>query len=185
MKTIMRFALVLMLVAALSSSAFAAETGTAEGDYNIPVTGSSQSGFNPDVISVDIVWGSMNFSYAASSIGTWDPNAHGYVGATAGGWSTNKAPITVTNHSNAAIGAAFSFTAASGTDVSGTFYTKAADDAYSPITSTVKKLMLASAEGTTVAKAPTGSIHFAITDGTISESVGVLGNITVTITNEH
>lgn len=186
MKKIICFASVFLLIASLSLGAFASETGANEGSYNIPITGSYQPGSgDSEVISADIVWGAMDFRYCAPSAGTWSPDTHGYVGATDGGWSTDKAEITVTNHSNTAIDATFTFAATGGTDITGTFYFKDKNGAYNALNSNVKKLMLASAEGTTVAEAPTGSIHFAITDGTIAENVPSLGNITVTIAKEH
>ncbi|MBR5572471.1 MAG: hypothetical protein IKV99_07520 [Oscillospiraceae bacterium] len=64
------------------------------------------------IYSVDITWGSMEFTYTAASEGTWNPATHQFDNAVPRQWShandANK--ITVTNHSNAPITAEFAFT---------------------------------------------------------------------------
>ena len=64
------------------------------------------------IYSVDITWGSMEFTYTAASEGTWNPATHQFDNIVPGKWShaddANK--ITVTNHSNAPITAEFAFT---------------------------------------------------------------------------
>ncbi len=182
MKTITRFALVLMLVAALSLSALASETITVEGNYNIPISGTYQpSSSDAEVVSVDIAWGSMNFRYAAPSAGTWDPETHGYIGATEGGWSTNKPGITVTNHSNVGIEAAFSFTAADGVTTKGSFYASAGEmTSMTELTAAEQKFSLATAVGTTTDNAPADTLYFGISGDPISENKS-LGTITISI----
>lgn len=64
------------------------------------------------VYSVDIVWGSMEYKYTVSSEGTWDPETHSFKDATEGEWTCNEGEdeVTVRNHSNAPVKAAFSYT---------------------------------------------------------------------------
>ena len=63
------------------------------------------------VYSVDIDWGSMEFTYTVDNEGTWNPETHTYDGATSGVWSCEEGAnlITVTNHSNAKVGVKLNF----------------------------------------------------------------------------
>lgn len=73
-------------------------------------------------ISVDIAWDSMEFTYAAPSKGTWNPETHNYENAAEGGWTTDGGHITVTNNGNTGVAAHFSFTPAEGmNEISGAF----------------------------------------------------------------
>ncbi len=61
----------------------------------------------PELISVDISWGAMEFTY---SDGTWDPQLHEYVNP---GWTVDEEDgdkVTVTNKSNVSLKAEVSFT---------------------------------------------------------------------------
>lgn len=69
-------------------------------------------------VSVDIEWDSLVFTYHAGSGSTWDAQSHSYQTAD-GGWADETATITVTNHSDTAVLAGFSFTGNSG--IRGTF----------------------------------------------------------------
>ena len=93
----------LTLIPSLTESPSA---GNGKGKYNIEISGTYTPGAVADeIISADIAWDAMDFTYTAPSQGTWNPANHTYEGATAGGWSDNTPAITVTNHSNAAINA--------------------------------------------------------------------------------
>ena len=127
-----------------------------------------------EIISVDVAWDAMDFTYTAPSQGTWNPVTHTYEGATEGGWSDNTPAITVTNHSNVAVNATLGFTA-DVTGVVGTF-TEASGTANDNI------LELATAEGTEVANAPTATANFGISGAAI-DATQTLGTITVTIKN--
>lgn len=59
-----------------------------------------------DLVSADIIWTSMEFTYID---GNWDPQSHDYVG---GGWSTQGGTVTVKNNCNINIKATFSWTSA-------------------------------------------------------------------------
>ena len=149
------------------------QTGTQVREFT--VTGVYQAGTAADEkISVDIVWDAMDFTYTAPSQGTWNPATHAYDGATAGGWSDNTPGITVKNHSNVAVNATLGFTP----DVAGVVgtFTEASGTANDNI------LELATAEGTTVANAPTATANFGISGAAI-DADKALGTITVTIKN--
>ena len=142
-------------------------------DREITVNGSFVPGTAADeIISVDVAWEAMDFTYTGASQGTWNPVTHAYEGAIEGGWSDNTPAITVTNHSNVAVNATLSFTA-NVTGVVGTF-TEASGTANDNV------LNLATAEGTEVANAPTATANFGISGAAIDANKA-LGTITVTI----
>ena len=148
-------------------------TGNGKGKYNIEISGTYTPGAVADeIISVDVAWEAMDFTYTGASQGTWNPANHTYEGATEGGWSNNTPAITVTNHSNVAVNATLSFTA-NVTGVVGTFTEVSG-------TENDNILELATAEGTAVADAPTASANFGISGAAIDASKA-LGTITVTI----
>lgn len=68
-----------------------------------------------DTYKVDIGWGAMKFQFDAG-VGTWDPETHTYTSGTAAGWTTDgyvdgtNNKVTVTNHSNNAVTAGFTYT---------------------------------------------------------------------------
>ena len=173
MKKLFATLLAVAMLASVSVTAFAAETNHGTQDTEITVNGSYVSGAaGSSVISVDIEWEAMNFTYSATSEGTWNPATHAYDGQTEGGWSDNTPAITVTNHSNVAVNATLGFTA-DVTGVVGTF-TEASGTENDNI------LNLATAEGTEVANAPTASANFGISGAAI-DADKTLGTITVTI----
>ena len=173
MKKLFATLLAVAMLASGSVTAFAAETNHGTQDTEITVNGSYVSGAaGSSVISVDIEWEAMNFTYSATSEGTWNPATHAYDGQTEGGWSDNTPAITVTNHSNVAVNATLGFTA-DVTGVVGTF-TEASGTENDNI------LNLATAEGTEVANAPTATANFGISGAAIDANK-TLGTITVTI----
>lgn len=125
------------------------------------------------VYSVDVTWGSMEFTYKVESEGTWNPATHAYDNVQASGWSaeTGADQVTVVNHSNAGVNAAFSYVS---------------DSAYSGITGTFANASetLATAEGTTVADAPSATSKLTLS-GALNKSVNTatkIGTATVTLT---
>ena len=112
-------------------------TGNGKGKYNIEIVGTYTPGAVADeIISADIAWDAMDFTYTGASKGTWNPATHAYDGQTEGGWSNNTPAITVTNHSNVAVNATLGFTA-NVTGVVGTFID--ADKTLGTITVTIAK----------------------------------------------
>lgn len=181
MKKFLAIALAVVMMMALAVPAFAAETVTKNnGSATISVSGTYTDGnAAPDVISVGIAWDAMTFTYTEGSAGTWKPDTHSYEGTTTGGWSTDTATITVTNHSNVAVTATLAW--AQNSDLTGTItgtFTETSGTADDKI------LELASAaEGESlnnVDKAPTASAEFGISGDAITANA-TLGTITVTI----
>ena len=168
MKKIFALILAVMMIATMSTTAFAAETATNEGgNTTINVEGTfvaAQDGAGTK-ISVDIAWSGMEFTYYGGVEDAWDPSIHDYKD-TEGYWSTNKGTITVTNHSNTGVTATLSFTPAV-VGVIGTF-----DESV---------LTLPTAVGTDVTAAPCADVEFGISGAAITETVDTLGTITVTI----
>ena len=78
---------------------------------------------NAGVISVDISWDSMEFTYTAPSKGTWNPETHEYENATDGGWTSQGGNITVINNGNVGIAAKFSYMPAAGMSEIGGLFT--------------------------------------------------------------
>lgn len=176
-------------------TAFAADTSpntNTGGNTNIEVKGTYQSGSTEgNTISVDIIWGSMEFTYKAGSTGTWNPGSHSYDGSVnAGGWTDKRVGITVKNHSDTAVTASFKFEANTEAKVTttGTFYTLGIGE-FEEVTGTAE-LKLPTAVGTTrndenanEDTTPIDKIYFGVSGDGISENV-TLGNIVVTITKK-
>ena len=194
MKKMISFALAILLVASMSVTAFAAEAGPGrgEGKWDITVNGNYTPGNSVDVISVDISWAEMSFTYTGGSLGTWNTATHEYEGGTDGSWSDKKTRITVKNHSNCEITASFEFKAATGLNVTGTFYTRSDGDGYTTLESDAQNFWLATAVGTTrndenesQDTSPRDTIYFGMTGGSIDKDYNTtdssLGTITVRI----
>lgn len=122
---------VAMAAATLGTTAFAADAGsktlnsTNGYSHTIDVYGTYTSyQESAEIISVDVEWEAMSFTYAEEQQGTWNPSTHEYDNDTEeAGWVDNSADITVTNHSNVDVTATFSFAAEDAyNDVSGTNY---------------------------------------------------------------
>lgn len=121
MKKIVTIVLALSLVMSPSVTAFAATVGT--GNQSIDVQGRYQDNTtNPEVYSVDVTWGAMQFTYTESGTMTWNPADHTYTDSTSAGWTANGNTVTVVNHSNVPVTASFRFDALENYDtVTGSF----------------------------------------------------------------
>lgn len=146
--------------------------GTTSHDVTATYRADSSGGAGGTVYSVDITWGDMAFTYTAEA-GIWDPTTHKTTDAEGGVWTVDREggnTITVTNHSNTGVTAAFSYAAVSGFDgISGSF-----DHA---------SLNLASAVGTAVADAPNGTAALSLSGalGSTTADNTKIGTITVTL----
>ena len=146
--------------------------GTATHDVTATYVAGSSGGAGTKVYSVDIVWGDMAFTYTEEA-GVWNPATHETTGANGGIWkatSPDGNKIKVTNHSNAAVTATFSYAAATGYgDISGSF--------------DKTTLNLATAVDTLVSNAPSDSAELTL-DGALASSTPAnttIGTITVTL----
>lgn len=146
--------------------------GTASCDVKATYTTDTSGGAGGTVYSVDIAWGDMAFTYTAAA-GIWDPATHTTTSATGGVWTVNNTDgdkLTVTNHSNTAVTATFSYAAASGYDgISGSFDKTSLD--------------LATAFGTEVSNAPKDSAVLTLSGALDSSTTAntKIGTITVTL----
>ena len=162
-------------LSAYADSTITAAGGTATHEVKATYKADSSGGAGGaggTVYSVDITWGDMAFTYTAEA-GIWDPAKHAYTGAEGGVWTVDKDggnTITVTNHSNTDVTAAFSYAAASGFDgIRGSF--------------DKESLALKTAVGTEVANAPKGTAALTL-DGALGSDTTAnttIGTITVTL----
>ncbi len=172
MKKTISFLLVLALTLCMGITVFANNITAEEGTDSNVVKGTYVSGGTVTTIySVDVVWGSMEFTYTDSFTGTWNPETHTFDNAKEAAWSCseNSNKITVINHSNIPIEADLSYTSKEGyTGIAGTF--------------TNDSIRLSTAEGTSTTAAPTGSSLLTLS-GELSSSANLaeIGTVTVTI----
>ena len=111
-KKITTMAAAAALSMAMATTAFGAAITTSGGSDSVQVRGIYNAGSGGTVYKVDVTWESMEFTYTASSEGTWNPETHAYDGGGTGSWSSDTNTITVTNHSNAAVTGTFAFAGA-------------------------------------------------------------------------
>lgn len=169
--------LTLAMVFSLAPLSAYADTIDAVGrtaSHNVTATyvDGSSGGAGGTVYNVDITWGDMAFTYTAAA-GIWDPATHTTTGAEGGGWTVDMEggnTITVTNHSNTGVTAAFGY---------------AADTDFTGITGTFDNAMLdlPTAVGTTVEAAPKGTTSLSL-DGPLDSATAdntKIGTITVTL----
>lgn len=177
MKKIFAMILALTLLSMASVTAFAASPITTKGGSDsAEVKGTYVAGGTAaTVYSIDITWGSMEFTYTDASAGTWNPETHQYDNMVAAKWScaadANK--IQVTNHSNVDVTVQFSYASESGySEITGTF--------------SAAKLNLASAVETEPLNAPSGSATLSLSGALSSEKTTStkIGTVTVTLANE-
>lgn len=172
MKKIFALMIAVMMIATMSTVAFAGEANYVTGG-TIDVSGAFDAADDAAiVISVDIEWDAMEFTYTEGEKGEWNPTDHTYGEDGEGAWSTNTATITVTNHSNTAVNATLTF-AADVTGVIGTF-TETSGTANDGI------LAIATAVDTAVDAAPSAEAEFGISGAAIAADAD-LGVITVAI----
>ena len=177
MKKKLALVLTLAMVFSLAPLSAYADTitglgGTASCDVKATYVAGSSGGAGATVYNVDIVWGDMAFTYTEEA-GVWNPATHETTGAGGGIWSVNNTDgnkIKVTNHSNAAVTATFSYAAATGYDsIRGSF--------------DKTTLNLATAVNTPVSNAPSGSAALTL-DGALDSATAAgttIGTITVTL----
>lgn len=112
----MRKTIALMLIAAmlLSMSFSAAATQTTEAGTTSVKAGYIAGEEGGQIISVDIEWEGMEFTYNGASAAVWDPKKHEYTGGSEAGWAESNASISITNHSNVILHAGITYSSNSG-----------------------------------------------------------------------
>lgn len=183
MKKISAVILTLALFFMTSVTAFAANTITAvSGSDSAEVKGTYNAGSAAaTVYSVDITWGSMDFTYTDASTGTWNPATHQYDNISAAKWSCSEGAdkISVTNHSNAGITVQLGYEQGTGYNgISGSF----SDNNGIVITN----LKLGSAVGTKPENAPSASAVLGLNGELSSDktTATAIGKVTVTLVND-
>lgn len=174
MKQIFTLALTFLLIFSLVTvTAFAADATITEAGKSATkaVKASYLSGAGGGTVySVDITWGSMEFTYREGSGTTWDPATHTSGQGGTGGWSSSGNTVTVTNHSNTGVTAALTYASAAGYEgITGSFDNST--------------MNLATAVGTAFAEAPANTAALTLS-GTLASTVTrptQIGTITVTI----
>lgn len=173
MKKFFAITLAIVMMMAMATTAFAAETVTKDGGTSdIKVNATYQDGVQTvHKISVNVSWDAMEFTYSASGTKTWDEVNHKYDDNITAGWSEGKT-VTVTNHSDSAVKVEFTF---------------AADEAYKSVKGTFDKdsINLPSAVGKDKNAADLTGTSTLTLGGELSNSVNTstkVGSITVKIT---
>ena len=102
MKKSIALILILALLAAVGTTAFAAETTeTPEGNSQEVLASYEEGNRDKTVISVDISWDQMSFIYHGESAPAWNAEKHRYEDeVTEAGWAPGTGLITIRNNSN-------------------------------------------------------------------------------------
>ena len=107
--------LALMLIAAQAVTASAETVTGKNGSKSIDVKAKYTSGITtPDVYSVDVTWGKMEFTYSAAGTREWDSATHTYIDKTSASWNADGNDVTVVNHSNKDVNVNFAYASDSG-----------------------------------------------------------------------
>ena len=168
-KKIIAATLALTLSMSMGNFVYAAEDSSAD----IKATYQAGKENTDTVYSVDVKWGSLEYTYSSGVTKSWDPTTLKYK-ETSGtsSWTCQDGAdqITVTNNSNADITASLAY-GKTDNNITGTF--------------TNSKIGLKSAEGTNVGESPsettTLSLKGALSDTTAEKKE--IGNVTVTISD--
>lgn len=122
MKKIVSALLALTLVSAASVTASALTVSPLE-DTDIDVNAKYVDGATtPNVYSVDIEWGAMQFTYTESGTNVWNASTHEYTLDSNTSWSESGNDVKVTNHSNDTVDVEFTYASLNEfADVTGSF----------------------------------------------------------------
>ena len=174
MKKLCLSALALSLALTMGTNVFATQTniGMEGGKQDIDVNARYADSVDfPTVYHVDVAWGEMEFTYTVSGEKLWNPENHEYTITVTDEWTATGNEITVTNHSNTAVKAEFTYTAKNGHNtVTGSF--------------SQNSLTLPTAEGKAVNDAVLVGKTALTLDGTLADTttnLAVVGVVTVQI----
>ena len=169
MKKIIAATLALTLSMSMGNLVYAVE------DKSADIKATYQAGReNTDTVySVDVKWGSLEYTYSSGVTKRWDPTTLKYKEASGtSSWTCQEGAdqITVTNNSNADITASLAYTETD-SNITGTFSNS--------------KIGLKSAEGTKAGEGPSGTTTLSL-NGALSDTKAQkkeIGNVTVTISD--
>lgn len=194
MKKLSAILLALAMAATLTVPAFAAEPtgGTSSGlsdSGSITVAGKydgTAKAAEAPVVSADIAWDAneATFTYTKPDAGDWNEATHKYDNVVDGGWSDNKLPITISNHSDVYINVKLAFVEAQShtEEIYGYFYSKSGER-YTYLSDVGSKgFLLESGVGKAVAAPDSKVVYLGIDGGPITAG-GKIGTVTVTISN--
>lgn len=169
MKKIIAATLALTLSMSMGNFVYAVDDSSA----NIIATYQAGKENTDTVYSVDLKWGSLEYTYSSGVTRSWDPTTLKYK-ETSGtsSWTCQDGAdqITVTNNSNADITASLAY-AGTESNITGTFSNS--------------KIGLKSAEGTNAGEGPSGTTTLSL-NGVLSDTTAQkkeIGNVTVTISD--
>lgn len=169
MKKIIAATLALTLSMSMGNFVYAADDSSAD----IKATYQAGKENTDTVYSVDVKWGSLEYTYSSGVTKSWDPKTLKYK-ETSGtsSWTCQDGAdqITVTNNSNADITASLAYDKTD-SNITGTF--------------TNSKIGLKSAEGTNVGESPSETTTLSL-KGDLSDTTAVkkeIGKVTVTISD--
>lgn len=127
MKKITVLILIFLLALSLSTTALAANVEANNGTASTDVQAVYEAGNSGSVVSVEITWENMEFTYKGASEPGWDADTHSYSGtASEAGWKQSDAKINITNHSNVIIQTGISYIPGDGFPDSSMVFTAAA-----------------------------------------------------------
>lgn len=171
MKKFFATILALVMVCTVAVTAFAATSPVNYTDKEVEITVAGKytaDTYKPDVISADVSWDDMTFTYSGAGSEIWNPQEHKYNKTETAGWAAETKNITVVNHSNVALTATLSFAKSSAlTDLTSNLDTDHA-------------MKLATAENTAKDAGPSETFGFKLTAGSISADANI-GVITVAL----
>ena len=167
MKKFAVVALALMLMATQLVLASAEGLGNRTQDVKAKYSGGAAE---PEVYSVDVTWGKMEFTYSVGGTRTWNPATHLYDENVTAGWTEDGNGITVVNHSNAEVNFAFTAQDAAGFEAIALNF-----DTPPAILPRAVHTTYAAAPAHTITVTPSGALTDDTTAGT------VIGTITVTL----
>lgn len=181
MKRLLAAALAVAATSAMSITVLAAEAPvTAEnGTRNIGVTATYVGGALPaDVVSVDVEWGELQFTYTLEGTREWDSATNSYkLSGASDSWTAKGGTVKLTNHSNVDVRADLAYTSEESA-VSGAFTYSGGKTADTD----GKVKLLAGVEGQrNNADSVTASLTLSGIPSNATASPAKLGNITVSI----
>jgi len=154
------------------------ESNNASSTYSKDVWVIYQAEETQEIVSVEVKWGEMKFTYSPVAKGTWDPENHKYENGQEAKWSCSGNDITVTSHSNVPLTATLKYTSADEFDgITGKFVNTQNAEFNN------NTMDIPTAEGTEVENPPTVTAYL-ILDGVLDKNTdneSVSGTVTITI----